>query len=80
MSNVLKRQIAVYPRINVILQKKSYVLSQNCVSSMMRMMFRADFCRLWKDHFKNDLRSDQDQDHIFLKIILDQNQDHRSNF
>jgi hypothetical protein len=34
--------------------------------------------RLWKDHFKNDLRSDQD--HVFLKMILDQDQDHRSIF
>jgi hypothetical protein len=40
--------------------------------------------RHWKDHFKNDLRSDQDhllkidlrsdQDHVFLKMILDQDQ------
>jgi hypothetical protein len=38
-------------------------------------------CRPWKDHFKSDLRSDQDhrlkkdlrsdQDHIFLKSDLD---------
>jgi hypothetical protein len=44
--------------------------------------------RHWKDHFKNDLRSDQDhrlkidlrsdQDHVFKKrMILDQDQDHR---
>jgi hypothetical protein len=48
------------------------------------------FIRPWKDHFKSDLRSDQDhllkkdlksdQDHIFLKNDLDLYQDQRSFF
>jgi hypothetical protein len=46
--------------------------------------------RHWKDHFKSDLRSDQDhllkkdlrsdQDHIKKKVILILNQDQRSIF
>jgi hypothetical protein len=47
------------------------------------------FSRLWKDHLKNYLRSDQDhrqkidlrsRSHVFKNMILDQDQDQRSNF